>query len=255
MALRVAPLSLNNYWNADAACLRFEVMGAEDPFAPASIEACHNAVAAVDRLVHERGIAAHVEAAGPTPLVANLFALTRSDEWRIQVAVVAVVALVVYTLVRDALLTAMLMSVTLLAYQATVGLSKLLFVNLLGYPALNWEVKMFAFVILIAIGQDYNLFLVSRLAEERRRRALRPAVRRALVRTGGIISSCGLIAAASLGSLVVSGQFFLAQMGFALAIGTLLDTFVVRPFLLPAMMVILNRPHRTSAANSPLLRH
>ncbi|MGH7179712.1 MAG: MMPL family transporter, partial [Tepidisphaeraceae bacterium] len=128
--------------------------------------------------------------------------------------------------------------------------SSLLFVSILGHDALDWKVKMFAFVILMAVGQDYNLFLISRLREERSRRRLRPAIRQSLLRTGGVISSCGLITAVSLGSLVFSGQPFLAQMGFALACGTLLDTFVVRPLMLPALLVLLNRPRATGAAGS-----
>jgi RND superfamily putative drug exporter len=186
--------------------------------------------------------------------VANLDALTTVDEWRVKTAVVIVVAMVVFLLTRDLLLTGVLMLITLLAYQATMGLTAIVFVNVLGYPAINWEVKMFAFVILMAVGQDYNLFLISRLLEERQKRGLRAAIRQSMVRTGGIISSCGLITAVSLGSLVASGQFYLAQLGFALATGTLMDTFLVRPFLLPALLVLLGRPARETAKGSVLTR-
>jgi RND superfamily putative drug exporter len=150
--------------------------------------------------------------------------------------------MVVFLLLRDLVLTGILLLITLLAYEATMGLTGFVFVNLLGQPALHWQVGMFAFVILMAVGQDYNLFLLSRLAEERARRPLRPAVRRALVSTGRIISSCGLITAVSLGALLLSGEGYLVQMGFALAAGTLLDTFVIRPLLLPALLLLLKRP-------------
>ena len=193
-------------------------------------------------------------ATGPTPLVANLDALTTRDEQRVKIAVVVAVALVVFVLTRGVLLTVVLMLITLLAYQATMGLTAIVFVHILSYPAINWEVKMFAFVILMAIGQDYNLFLISRLLEERSRRGLRAAIRLSMIRTGGIISSCGLITAVSLGSLVASGQFYLAQMGFALAAGTLMDTFLVRPFLLPALLVLLRRPAREAARGGILSR-
>jgi RND superfamily putative drug exporter len=108
---------------------------------------------------------------------------------------------------------------------------------------------MFAFVILMAVGQDYNLFLISRLTEEQGRRPLRPALRRALVRTGRIISSCGLITAVSFATLVFAGESFLIQMGFALAVGTLLDTFIIRPLLLPALLLLLNRPRAAPKMN------
>ena len=78
-------------------------------------------------------------------------------------------------------------------------------------------------------------------------------MRRALVSTGRIISSCGLITAVSLGALLLSGEGYLVQMGFALAAGTLLDTFVIRPLLLPALLLILGRP-RVSVAGAAYRR-
>ena len=80
---------------------------------------------------------------------------------------------------------------------------------------------------------------------------LRPAVRRALVRTGRIISSCGLITAVSLGTLLLSGEGYLIQMGFALAVGTLLDSFIIRPLLLPALLLLLKRPRVNISAALP----
>jgi putative drug exporter of the RND superfamily len=254
LASILSPGSLANYWNPAERTLRFEVMATEAPFSPAAIAAFRAAISRVETLLAKQKIAATVLATGPTPLVANLDALTHRDEQRVKIAVVIAVAFVVVLLTRDLMLTIVLMLITLLAYQATMGLTAIVFVHILGYPAINWEIKMFAFVILMAIGQDYNLFLISRLLEERRRRGLRAAIRLSMIRTGGIISSCGLITAVSLGSLVASGQFYLAQMGFALAAGTLMDTFLVRPFLLPALLVLLRRPALATAKGSLLTR-
>ena len=252
LASILTPGSLANYWNPKQRTLRFEVMASEPPFSPAAIAGFRSALSRIEQTLADQKIAATVLAAGPTPMIANLDALTTRDEARVKTAVVIAVAAVVFLLTRDFVLTIVLMLITLLAYQATMGLTAILFVHILGYPAINWEVKMFAFVILMAVGQDYNLFLISRLLEERRRRGLRAAICESMSRTGGIISSCGLITAVSLGSLIASRQFYLAQMGFTLAAGTLMDTFLVRPFLLPALLVILRRPRRETAKGSVL---
>jgi RND superfamily putative drug exporter len=237
-----APRAADLYYNANRRVLRFEVMAGDFPFSPDAVHEFERTFPAVQQIPQIKAAQATVLATGPSPLMANLRSAARVDEWRIKAAVIAAVGIVVVLLLHDLILAIALLLITLLAYQATMGLAGLFFVGFMHQPAINWQVSMFAFVILMAVGQDYNLFLLSRLNEERTGRRLRPAVRRALVRTGRIISSCGLITAVSLGTLLISGQTYLIQMGFALAVGTLLDTFVIRPLLLPALLLILGRP-------------
>ncbi len=100
---------------------------------------------------------------------------------------------------------------------------------------------MFLFTILIAIGEDYNIFLVTRIDEERRVHNPEKGVRIALVKTGSIISSCGIIMAGTFSSLMAGSLEGMQQLGFALAFGVLLDTFVVRTILVPSYMVLLER--------------
>jgi uncharacterized membrane protein YdfJ with MMPL/SSD domain len=247
----LAPQAADLYYNPAQRTLRVEVMAADSPFTPAAIADFERMFANIQAIPELQKLSAAVLATGPTPFIANLRTAASVDEWRIKSAVIFAVALVVFLLLRDAILTAILLLITLFAYHATMGLTALVFVTCLRQPALHWQVGMFTFVILMAVGQDYNLFLISRLTEEQRRRPLRPAVRRALVRTGRIISSCGLITAVSFATLVFAGESFLIQMGFALAAGTLLDTFLIRPLLLPALLLIVKRPHVTATAPIP----
>jgi RND superfamily putative drug exporter len=95
--------------------------------------------------------------------------------------------------------------------------------------------------VVVAVGQDYNIFLVSRLMEERKKWPLGEAVRRAVVSTGSVISSCGVIMAATLGSLWAGRLSLLRQVGFALALGILIDTYFVRPILIPSFFLVIKR--------------
>src|SRR5204862_5209957 len=118
-----------------------------------------------------------------------------------------------------------------------------------GQPlaSVDWRVPFFLFTILVAVGEDYNILLVSRALEEGKRFGMVEGMRRALARTGGAITSCGLIMAGTFATLMLAGLNTLVQIGFALAFGVLLDTFVVRPFLVPAFTLIFRRERRPAA--------
>jgi RND superfamily putative drug exporter len=154
------------------------------------------------------------------------------------------VFVLVLILLRDAVLSGFMIAATALSYLATLGIVQVFFVLICGWAGLDWKVQVFLFVVLVAVGQDYNIFLAARLAEESRRSPPRRAAYAAIVRTGGIISSAGVIMAATLGSLMVGDISLLVQLGFAFAVGMLLDTFVIRPLLLPAFAVLTGRTGR-----------
>jgi RND superfamily putative drug exporter len=144
-------------------------------------------------------------------------------------------------LVRRPWLAAYLLATVLFSYYATLGASAVAATLWAGRPLglVDWRVPFFLFVILVAVGQDYNILLVMRLLQERVRHGTAEGARRALARTGGTITSCGLIMAGTFATLMLSGLGTLVQIGFALAFGVLLDTFVVRPFLVPAFLLLV----------------
>ena len=130
---------------------------------------------------------------------------------------------------------------------ATLGVSYWVFAGLFGDPGLDWKVEVFLFVVMVAVGVDYSIFLAARIAEEACRLPARLAIRVAVTHTGPVISSCGVIMAATLGSLMAGDFKLLHQLGFALALGMLLDTFVTRPLVLPAFAALTRRTGRAFA--------
>src|SRR5690242_11373386 len=177
------------------------------------------------------------------------------DRQRIDYLVVAGVFVILLVLLRDLVVPLYLLLSVLFSYFATLGVSFALFWMLdpHGFTGIDWKVAIFLFTILIAVGEDYNIFLMTRVREEQRRVGPLRGITEALDRTGPIISSCGIIMAGTFASLLAGSLTEMKQLGFALAFGVLLDTFVVRPILVPAFLILLERGRLERAARPPRL--
>ena len=160
------------------------------------------------------------------------------------------VFLVLIVALRDPLACLNLVATMVLTYAFALGATHLVFVTLLGAEGLDWKVPYFLFVLLIAVGVDYNVFLMTRLNEESQKRGLRDGIVRAIGQTGGLISSAAMITASSFASFLFSPLGSLRQLGFALVVGILIDAILVRPLLVPCGHWLLRAPAKCSRPTS-----
>jgi putative drug exporter of the RND superfamily len=151
------------------------------------------------------------------------------------------VFLVLLLSMRDPLSCLNLVVTMILTYAFALGATHLLFVSCLGAPGLDWKVPYFLFVLLVAVGVDYNVFLMARLREESDLLGLRSGIVRAIAQTGGLISSAAAITACSFASFMFSPLSSLRELGFALVVGITVDALLVRPMLVPCGHWLLNR--------------
>jgi putative drug exporter of the RND superfamily len=184
---------------------------------------------------------AHLHFVGPTASIRDLKTVTDHDQIKIDLLVLASVFLILYGLLRKFAISLYLILSVFFSYFVTLGVTFIVFwaMDPAGFAGLDWKVTMFLFTILIAIGEDYNIFLMTRIEEEQRQHGPIEGIRVAVLRTGTIISSCGIIMAGTFCSLMFGTLVGMQQLGFALAFGVLLDTFVVRPLLVPAYLILL----------------
>ncbi|MBY0523878.1 MAG: MMPL family transporter [Gemmataceae bacterium] len=180
---------------------------------------------------------------GPTASVRDLEQVMREDRTRIEALVLLSVLVILVLLLRRLLVSLYLLASVLFSYYCTLGVTFAVFwlLDPHGFTGIDWKVAIFLFTILVAVGEDYNIFLMSRIDHEAERVGPVQGVTEALVRTGPIISSCGIIMAGTFAALIAGSLTEMKQLGFALAFGVLLDTFVVRPILVPAFLILLGR--------------
>lgn len=155
--------------------------------------------------------------------------------------VLLVILLILMLLLRAILAPVLLILSVILSFAAALGVSALVFTHVFGFSGADPAVPLYGFVFLVALGVDYNIFLMSRVREESLGHGTRPGILRGLVATGGVITSAGLVLAATFAALGVIPILFLVQIAFIVAFGVLLDTFVVRSLLVPALTYDIGR--------------
>ncbi len=188
-------------------------------------------------------IRAAVHAIDPTILVGGSSAVSydvdqasRHDNRLIIPVVLLLIGLILSLLLRSIVASALLLITVVLSYAATLGVCQLVFHNIFHFPGADTSFPLFAFVFLVALGIDYNIFLMTRVREESAKIGTRAGVIKGLTVTGGVITSAGVVLAATFAVLGILPLVFLAELGFAVGFGVLLDTIIVRSILVPSLV-------------------
>jgi putative drug exporter of the RND superfamily len=187
-------------------------------------------------------IRTEVKAIDPSILVGGTTAIgydtdqASSRDVRVIIPIVLfVIGIILAMLLRSLLAAALLLATVVLSFSAALGASHLVFTYLFDFPATDAAFPLFAFVFLVALGIDYNIFLMTRVREEAIKIGTRAGITKGLTVTGGVITSAGVVLASTFAVLGVLPLVFLAQLGFIVAFGVLLDALIVRSLLVPAI--------------------
>ncbi|MCU1596097.1 MAG: MmpL protein [Frankiales bacterium] len=173
---------------------------------------------------------------GFTAIDSDIHDAAKRDNKVILPIVLLLITVVLAILLRALVAPLVLIATVVLSYGAALGAASLVFNNLFGFVGADASFPLFAFIFLVALGVDYNIFLMSRVREEAPRYGTREGMRRGLTVTGGVITSAGIVLAATFSVLATLPLVFLAEIGFVVAFGVVLDTFVVRSLLVPAIV-------------------
>ena len=172
---------------------------------------------------------------GTTALDLDTSTTASSDLIKIVPIILLMIFVVLAFLLRALVAPLILIGTVVLSFAATLGISALVFNHVFHFPGAEATVPLFGFVFLVALGVDYNIFLISRTREETASFGTQAAILHSLGKTGGVITSAGIVLAATFAALGIIPILFLAQLAFIVAFGVLLDTFIVRSLLVPAL--------------------
>ncbi|HEX7188828.1 MAG TPA: MMPL family transporter [Actinomycetes bacterium] len=173
---------------------------------------------------------------GGTAVVYDIKTESARDTRVIIPAILVVIFLVLAVLLRALVAPLLLVATVVLSFLATLGVCALVFDHVFGFAGADPSFPLFAFVFLVALGIDYNIFLMTRVREEAKRHGTRQGTLKGLAVTGGVITSAGVVLAATFSALGVLPLVPFAELGFAVAFGVLLDTLIVRSLLVPALV-------------------
>ncbi|MDP1712314.1 MAG: MMPL family transporter [Candidatus Nanopelagicaceae bacterium] len=201
--------------------------------APDSVKA-RESVPVIRAAVHK--IDSTILVGGSSAVSYDIDQASRHDNRLIIPVVLVLIGIILTLLLRSFAAAGLLLATVVLSYAATLGVCQLVFHNIFHFSGADTSFPLFAFVFLVALGIDYNIFLMTRVREESAKIGTRAGVIKGLTVTGGVITSAGIVLAATFGVLGILPLVFLAELGFAVGFGVLLDTIIVRSILVPALV-------------------
>ncbi len=238
--------SLSRFVSADGRTVQVQALfvnsNSSDPAAIAAVPAVRAAVTDVARQVH----ATDSGVFGILPFAYDVNAVSASDLVHILPLVAVLIAILLAIVLRSLVAPLYLVSSVVLSYLSAIGITALIFVHLGGQSGINFVLPFLMFVFLMALGSDYNILVMTRIREEAQRLPLMAAIRHAVAATGTTVTTAGVILGGTFAVLAVaggstSGGDQIKQIGYGIAAGVLMDTFLVRTILVPSFVAILGR--------------
>lgn len=232
------------YFSADGHVARFNVLLDADPTSPTANQVVNQVEARMRVSVGASALhGATILAAGQPAQIRDQAAQLNQDFTLVAGLVSLTILIVLIVLLRSFTAPFYLLATVALSTATAVGLTAVIYQQILHLP-IFYTTPLFGFVFLIALGEDFNIFMMSRLREETQRSGQRAGTVQAISHTGGVVSSCGLVMAATFFLLVRLPLVVAQQIGVVVVIGVLLDTFIVRPILVPAIATLLDKWNR-----------
>jgi RND superfamily putative drug exporter len=233
---------LATYFSTDNTTARINIALSSDPYSSETIDTIARLREAVDESISTSALqeSSHY-IGGESAIQADIMFTNDADFGRVTGLATASILIVIIILLRSLLAPLYMVLTVLLNYGATLGIATWLFLDVLNNDSMIYMLPIFIFVILVALGADYNIFLVSRIREEAQQRPMKEAVSHAVANTGGVITACGIILAGTFATLMTAPLQVVLQIGAAIAVGVLVDTFIVRALLVPALAVLAGR--------------
>ncbi len=228
--------------SADGLAARIEVVLRVNPYSEEALDVVPALRALARESAESAGLAADaVIVGGDTAESYDTRTAGDRDSLVVLPLILLAIGVVLALLLRSLIAPLYLMATIAFTYFATLGLAIVVFVVLLDQPGVGYAVPFYLFVFLNALSVDYNIYLMSRIRDEARKAPLKQAIHLALARTGPVITSAGLILAGTFSALMTLPLQDLLQLGFAVAVGVLIDTFITRTLIVPAVVVRLGR--------------
>ncbi|MBB6446993.1 MMPL family transporter [Bacillus benzoevorans] len=230
-----------NRMSEDANVLSLNLTFKESPYSINTMDALEDIRNDSDKIVKESGLSGSLHFAGETAKKADERSVNDRDLIVIVLLETLLILVLLFILTKSIKMPIYMMGTILLSFLAALGLGMFLTNLFFDISTISDRVPLYSFVFLVALGIDYNIILISRYQEERKKHSVKEAAEIAVANTGGVISSAGLILAATFAVLMTQPIELLFVFGFIVAVGILLDTFFIRGILLPALIVLLEK--------------
>jgi putative drug exporter of the RND superfamily len=215
-----------------------------NPYSIEAMKAIPDLRGAAEKALSQSGVSAvksKVWIGGQTATQYDTMTTSDKDDSIIVPLIIIFISLLLLAYLRSIVAMLYLVGTVILSYSAALGLGWLIIHNIMGADAIQGAIPLYAFVFLVALGEDYNIFMISSIWQKKKHMPLKQAIKEGVSETSGVITSAGIILAATFAVLATLPIQVLVQFGIITALGVLLDTFIVRPLLVPAITTVLGR--------------